>query len=1035
MSLEDEGEKQSLESSIETERLPRKPSLRYTREFLLSFGDLDACKKLPGGLDESFVSEFETLFSNVCERGIGGLPSYSSKRGDYGSLPSRFDSSSSYPRGGSGRWDTRSSGSSDRDGDLQSERESSMQESGRRFGNQARRFWQHQEHDGLLGSGAFPRPPGYTGASAPKGRGNGHYQLSRSTEPYQPPRPYKAVPHSRREHTDSVNDETFGSSEFSTQDRAEEEKRRRESFELMRKEQQKALKEKHKQTPDNHKENLGDVDLIALLETSEEHKSKQNENMLEVSAPPSNSQIDSSRSSLIHVPPSRPLVPPGFASVMLEKTLSVEPSNTCTPEARTAVINDKSHVNYPDNTHEEVIRSDSGGGTIENSVNFEKDLGKKFSLQEANEIWENENGLSNPKELRPKIVSSDQPSSILDKLFGSALSTNFSTSPSIIEHQGHKAHEDIKSPAEIESSKFAHWFFDEVDKKAVDDFSSKNLLSLIINKEEVTSHVSEFSLDKNCESVKPSLPFKNLESVHRQCEFPAAAAPVTIPTPYHQSDSQETSSGVLTCEDLEQSILAEVKDNSSVLWQSVQGPWMQLDHELEGHKATVDDHASEHLLSLLRKGTDSKESILPAGIDLMVSPTDRIDISDGKASSDSTSIKGHKKAPSSEKALTLEALFGAAFMSELHSVDAPLSVQRGSVDEPEIPESLELHPSYKHNTLVSPALGEVQAYKITSQGNEEAFTHTQQGKANKVPGLGYGHNNDSSNMGLKLGDPAESRAVAVDIHLPEEDSLITDSDSFDRIASDPALLRVLNRNEGPLEQPSDSVLMAILRNTEHTEQGHLPQPNFLEGPSGIVDSDKLHHLHGWPSSQFPHPMNQVRPLFPPMEHHGNMHPQMRLIGSENIRPELQHPFAANVFPQHVLHSGDRPQFDPVGHHPMFQHMPMPMPMPGNLPAPHPHHGFPRGVPPPYSMSPMEGYMAEMNNMHGFPLNQRPPNFGARGMGMPGPAIGSGGGGNPPLLNRLIEMELRANPKQIHSAAPGQIPGVYGPELDMSLRYR
>lgn len=528
--------------------------------------------------------------------------------------------------------------------------------------------------------------------------------------------------------------------------------------------------------------------------------------------------------------------------------------------------------------------------------------------------------------------------------------------------------------------------FSIVDKKAVDDFSSKNLLSLIINKEEVTSHVSEFSLDKNCESVKPSLPFKNLESVHRQCEFPAAAAPVTIPTPYHQSDSQETSSGVLTCEDLEQSILAEVKDNSSVLWQSVQGPWMQLDHELEGHKATVDDHASEHLLSLLRKGTDSKESILPAGIDLMVSPTDRIDISDGKASSDSTSIKGHKKAPSSEKALTLEALFGAAFMSELHSVDAPLSVQRGSVDEPEIPESLELHPSYKHNTLVSPALGEVQAYKITSQGNEEAFTHTQQGKANKVPGLGYGHNNDSSNMGLKLGDPAESRAVAVDIHLPEEDSLITDSDSFDRIASDPALLRVLNRNEGPLEQPSDSVLMAILRNTEHTEQGHLPQPNFLEGPSGIVDSDKLHHLHGRPSSQFPHPMNQVRPLFPPMEHHGNMHPQMRLIGSENIRPELQHPFAANVFPQHVLHSGDRPQFDPVGHHPMFQHMPMPMPMPGNLPAPHPHHGFPRGVPPPYSMSPMEGYMAEMNNMHGFPLNQRPPNFGARGMGMPGKTI-------------------------------------------------
>ncbi|KAM0934598.1 hypothetical protein DsansV1_C31g0217971 [Dioscorea sansibarensis] len=1033
MSLEDEGEKQSPESPIETERLLPKPSLRYTREFLLSFSDLDACKNLPSGFDESFISEFETLFNNGCQRGIGGLPSYNSKRGDYGSLPSRFDSSSSYPRGGSGRWDTRSSGSSDRDGDLQSERETSMQESGRRIGNQARRFWQHQEHDGLLGSGAFPRPPGYTGASAPKGRGNGHYQLNRSTEPYQPPRPYKAVPHSRREHTDSVNDETFGSTEFSTQDRAEEEKRRRESFELMRKEQQKALKEKHKQIPDNHKENLGDVDLFALLETSEEDKSKQNENKLEVSAPPSNSQIDSSRSSLIHAPPSRPLVPPGFASVMLEKTLSVEPSNNSTPEAWTAVTNDKSHLNYPDNTHEEVIQSDYGDGTIKHPVDFEKDPGKTFSLQEANEIWENDNDLSNTKELRPKIVSADQPSSILDKLFGSALSTNFNTSPAIIERGGFKANEDTKSTAEIESSKFAHWFLDESneDKKAVDDFSSKNLLSLIINKEEATSHVSEFSLDTNCESIKPNLPFKNLESIHRHCEFPAAAAAsVRIPTPYYQSDSQETGSGVLTCEDLEQSILAEVKDNSSVLWQSVQGPWMQLDHEMEGHKATVDDHASEHLLSLLRKGTDSKGSISPPGIDLMVSLTDRIDTSDGKASSDNTSIKDHVKAQSSEKALTLEALFGAAFMNELHSVEAPLSVQRGSVGDPEVPQSLELQPSYKNNSLMSPALGEVQPYKITSQGNEEAFTHTQQGKPNKVLGPRHGHN-DSSNMGLKLGDPADSKAVAVDVRLPEEDSLITDSDSFDRISSDPALLRVLNRNEEPLEQPSDSVLMAILRNADHAGQGHLPQPNFLDGPSGIVDSDKLHHLHGRPSSQFPHPMNQVRPLLPPMEHQGNMNPQMRLIGSENIRPELQHPFAANIFPQHVLHSGDRPQFDPVGHHPMFQHMPMP----GSLPPPHPHHGFPRGVPPPYSMNPMEGYMAEMNNMHGFPLNHRPPNFGGRGMGMPGPVIGSGGGGNPPLLNRLIEMELRANPKQIHPATSGQVPGVYGPELDMSLRYR
>lgn len=37
----------------------------------------------------------------------------------------------------------------------------------------------------------------------------------------------QAVPHSRREHNDSLNDETFGSSECTSEDRAEEERKRR----------------------------------------------------------------------------------------------------------------------------------------------------------------------------------------------------------------------------------------------------------------------------------------------------------------------------------------------------------------------------------------------------------------------------------------------------------------------------------------------------------------------------------------------------------------------------------------------------------------------------------------------------------------------------------------------------------------------------------------------------------------------------------------------------------------------------------------
>lgn len=37
----------------------------------------------------------------------------------------------------------------------------------------------------------------------------------------------QAVPHGRREANDSFNDETFGSSEFTSEDRAEEERKRR----------------------------------------------------------------------------------------------------------------------------------------------------------------------------------------------------------------------------------------------------------------------------------------------------------------------------------------------------------------------------------------------------------------------------------------------------------------------------------------------------------------------------------------------------------------------------------------------------------------------------------------------------------------------------------------------------------------------------------------------------------------------------------------------------------------------------------------
>eukprot|EP00262_Sarcandra_glabra_P000105 TRINITY_DN1015_c0_g1_i2.p1 TRINITY_DN1015_c0_g1~~TRINITY_DN1015_c0_g1_i2.p1 ORF type:complete len:203 (-),score=27.50 TRINITY_DN1015_c0_g1_i2:94-702(-) len=186
----------SLASPIESKHESQKQSkILYTRDFLLSLSELDICKKLPSGFDPSVLSEFEDGPLNVPERQriLGGLHSQNFRRGEYGSSPpTRVEILGNYSRGSNGRWDAGSSGSSDKDGELQSDRVSIGQDSGKRFGNQSRRPWQNPEHDGLLGSGAFPRPSGYTGgASAANTRGNGQYLLNKSTEPYQPPRTYK----------------------------------------------------------------------------------------------------------------------------------------------------------------------------------------------------------------------------------------------------------------------------------------------------------------------------------------------------------------------------------------------------------------------------------------------------------------------------------------------------------------------------------------------------------------------------------------------------------------------------------------------------------------------------------------------------------------------------------------------------------------------------------------------------------------------------------------------------------------------------
>ena len=98
------------------------------------------------------------------------------------------------------------------------------------------------------------------------------------------------------------------------------------SFELMRKEQHKAMQGK-KNGPDILKENPSD-DIISQLQTSTEKAGVKTKNgKLDGSAVPSYQEDTTKSSSVLLAPAARPLVPPGFANAFVDKKLQSQSSN------------------------------------------------------------------------------------------------------------------------------------------------------------------------------------------------------------------------------------------------------------------------------------------------------------------------------------------------------------------------------------------------------------------------------------------------------------------------------------------------------------------------------------------------------------------------------------------------------------------------------------------------------------------------------------------------------------------------------------
>lgn len=1019
MSSQDEDRRSLEEVSESQDDALMKPKISYSREFLLSIKDLDICKKLPSSFDDSPASELDGTLLPDRQRNTGSLPFQGFRRNEYASSPPTRGDSSTYSRSIYGKWESRSSARSDRDSDSQSDRDS---DSGRRFGHQTRRSWQTPEHDGLLGSGSFPRPSGYaTGVSAAKVRTNEHNQLSRSNEPYHPPRPFKAAPHSRRD-TDAFNDETFGSNECDSEDRAEQERKRRAAFEMMRKEQHKALQEK--QNSNMGKNKAGDVsDLFEILGDSKEEK-RNNELAVSAATPILSSDSEKS-SSASQAPASRLLVPPGFKSNSLEKSSGlkslIHPSlsevgktatSQSTVDAEPNLIRKANDI--LDSQLSEEISCVGGQPSERTHRTLLLNKGEHMSLDGPKQTviedqllrisshLETHRTLDDPDftELNANALedntirdsSRSHSTSILEKIFGSTLSTNDGSSSSA-ELQSSKP-EDTWSPKSVHSSKFAQWFSEE-EAKAVDDVSStgqNNLLSLIVGGDKANVISDQASSITKEDAVPP----------------------------------------VLTCEDLEQSILSEYSAKTTDMqpdlksWNATGGNFAQP----SGH---ADNHASLHLLSMLHKNPDQANTSVNS-VNINLADKQIVPMEHDRAAV----VNEPKREENGDlgKTLTLEALFGTAFMNELQSVEAPVSVHRSSTGSSRV-DSPDPHafPFPVGDNDISSSTVEKSGLQRPSHDYNVPSNHRQHAKLRGAENwLGVGNSSigiSSSKRQAEVLNKHGGFERNVGYQLPEEENLISAGDPQDPrvfpLRPGGSSINNVNSSSTPINITEKLAAFGAVAKDKHSMDGseNIPFPRGSSEQRGPDISYSNLQLQQQSSPQFQPPqMSQVRPLYHHLESHpAHMSSHLKFLGPEptfNHGSPTNHQFSSPMIRPSFHNPNVRVSgFDVPSQHSVLHHMQVP----GN----HPPH-FTRAGPGPHHGNQATGFVQEMNHMQGLPYGPRLPNIGGGGMPMPG---------NPPeAFQRLIEMELRANSKQIRPLAPpGHNQGIYSHELDMESRYR
>lgn len=536
------------------------------------------------------------------------------------------------------------------------------------------------------------------------------------------------------------------------------------------------------------------------------------------------------------------------------------------------------------------------------------------------------------------------------------------------------------------------------------------MLSLITGGEKAGSQVSDLKTSEQTPLVLTSEQIEQtpLVSTSEQIELenkPMASSltstTVGITEQLCTSNKPYAVPGVLTCEDLEHSILSEISDNSSSL-QPPEQSGSSSEGKTEHPKTNINNNASQHLLSLLQKGMDLTDSAPSSTLDK--GSSDKLKVFEKESIGSISTEESAEKVSSSGTSLTLEALFGSAFMKELQSDEAPVSVQRSSVG------STRIHVSEPHGLAIpfiedghlSSTVGEIRFNRTGAESSVLVSNHKQPTKSDKIGGKWLqfddpGSDVVSSQFRAEIVSKLGGFDGEAEIRLPEEDSLISVSDPLNPQHS--MFMHVGNSAKTDFSSSSaqiDFVEKLAALNTglkdERSMAGGSEGPPFYT-PFEVMDRQNFHAQSSSPLLPHHPQMKRGRPLFHPLDSHtAQINSQIKFMAPENIMHHdpppnpPNHQFPANMFRPPFHHpSAGLTGFDHPAHHPMIQQMHMP----GNFPPPHPLRGFPRGVPLPLRPNnEATTFMQEANPMQGLPFGHRQPNYGGLGMPVPGKVLPS-----------------------------------------------